>query len=88
MGFHLAFSLVALAVVEVLGSLVEVVSKSRSKGKVGEQCSFGFCEWLGSGFGVVVGEGGRSDQCAVLGGEGSFVGVVCFCLGDLSLSGG
>ena len=40
--FHFAFSLVALAVVGVLSSLV-VVSKARGK----------------------VGEGGRSDQCAV-----------------------
>lgn len=42
MRFHFAFSLVALAVVGVLSSLV-VVSKARGK----------------------VGEGGRSDQCAV-----------------------
>ncbi len=67
MRFHLAFGLVVMTIVGV--------SKARGPGKVGEPCSFGFYEWLSSGFSVAVGERG-------------FVGVACFRLGDLSLSGG
>ncbi len=44
-GFHMAFGLVVMTIVGV----------SKARGKVGEPCSFGFYEWLGSGGDVAVG---------------------------------